>query len=467
MPLRTLFLLSLTAVTLTGCYDYPTETPTDLGPTRAKKPYQMFDGMGLDHGDDHYVLLATTRYGDLFEINVDAGTIGKLTAVAVLPGWTGITTDASGTLLTSSRPTGGASHLFAIDDIGQVIDDVGSMGMKQVSDIDVGNGIIYGNHSSDSGSRGELVTITPGTNSAPATPVGGLFSDVPEELEGLDGGNYFVNGGLSVAPDGTIWGIEAFIWGTSVSPAVGPRLFTIHPTEGYATSVIAVVDAALDPLNFGFDGLEITPEGRFCATRSKEIGGVYEINVSTGVATSLTLTDALGDLFTQALNGLESALALTPFETFSVTSSTLTLHPSGNPAGDSFILDALLELGDMNDGLNIDDTESFILDFDGQLIFSLGGGVFSRTGSPDPGGVFEYTNPGGPGLTRVVVDLDAGTLRVEGAGLTLNSLLGDPVAVNLRMGDDLGGPLGRSPHQVVCRPRSRGSSTRPPTRVSW
>ena len=217
--------------------------------------------------------------------------------------------------------------------------------MKQVSDIDVGGTTIYGSHSFDSGSRGELVTITPGASSAPATPVGGLFSplDPNEKCDDLDGGDYFVNGGLSVHPNGTIWGIEAFIW-----PGVGPRLFTIDPNEGCATSVILVLDAALDPLTFGFDGLEITPDGDFFATRSKEVGGVYEISVSTGVATRLTLLDAMGAVFTQALNGLESAVALTPFksESFSVTSSTLTFDPNGNPGGDSFIMVADFELGE-------------------------------------------------------------------------------------------------------------------------
>ena len=129
MTLRRLFLLSLTAVTLPGCSDSPTETSTDVKPARAKQPYQMFDGMGLSHDDDHYVLLATTRYGELFEINPDAGTIGNLSAVGVLPGWTGITTDALGTVFTSSRPKGGATHLYTIDDIGQIADDVGSMGI--------------------------------------------------------------------------------------------------------------------------------------------------------------------------------------------------------------------------------------------------------------------------------------------------------------------------------------------------
>ena len=455
MTVKRLILLSLTAVTLTGCYDSPTETPTDLRPAKAELPYQMFDGTAFAVGDA-YVLLATTNSGKLLEIDVDAGSvrqIGQSQAFgtpSIKPGWTGITKDASGTVFTTSRtkddprldgcfPASGSgaacTHLYNVDpSTGLVTADRGSVGQANVSDIDGPGplpGTVYGSMLDVQNSVGLLVavdaTLVP---TSPAVPIGYFSTGT---TGAYDGGFELINGGLSVDPNtGVIWGIENnFHWDTT-GPQ-GPRLFTIDGSTGAINSPAIVVTIGGANAVHGFDGLEIMPDGRMFASRGPNQGGggtpfqLFEINPSTGEATQVSLTIPAG---LQGIpNGLETTTAPRAL-TLSVTSATVNFDPTGDPGGDDFVMDATFAMGAGNNGLDLPN-EAFVMNM-GDLVFTLPGGSFITVA-----GGFEYTSPG-PGLTVVAVDEDGGTLHLEGMGLTLNNLIGAPVAVNLQMGDDVG-----------------------------
>ena len=349
MTVKRLILLSLTSVTLTGCYDSLTETPTDLRPAKAELPYQMFDGTAFAVGDA-FVLLATTNSGKLLEIDVDAGSVRRIgqsqTFEGYKPGWTGITKDASGTVFTISRtkddpradgcvPASGAgtacTHLYTIDaSTGLVTDDRGSLTQSNVSDIDGPGpipGTVYGSQYDIGADIGRLVAIdastVPTTTGAAAI---GYFSTAGTAA--FDGGYSLINGGLSVHPTtGVIWGIENNYRWTSI----GPRLFTIDGSTGAVNSVaIAVtIGGAIPP--HGFDGLKIMPDGRFFASRGPlPVAGstpfqVYEIDPATGVATLVSLTIPSG---LQGIpNGLETTTAPRALA-LSVTGATMDLDPS-------------------------------------------------------------------------------------------------------------------------------------------
>ena len=430
-----LLLVWLCSIVVSGCRDHLVESL--LEPPLAV----AFDASAFmaDPGDA-FVLLATTNSGKLLEIDVDAGTVRLLGQSQNFeghkPGWTGITSDAS-TVFTSSRKRDDirddgcvtfaghtpCTHLYTIDaSTGLITADRGSMGKENVSDIDISpTGTMFGSRSDPANEfRGQLVTID--QVSGVATTVGTFFS-TPTTVPPYGGFAWLVNGGLSVHPTtGTIWGIESgFFWGH-----IGPRLFTVDGSTGEVTSVIPVTVSGGNQPQFGFDGLEIMPNGRFFASR----GGsgafeIYEIDPTTGAAVVVSLTIPSGVGFP---NGLETITAPRAVE-LTVNAATMRFDPGGVPAGDNFSMDATFELGAGSNGLDLT-AETFLLSV-GDLGFTLPAGSFSLIG-----GVFKYTSPG-PGLTRVEVDESDGTLRVDGAGLTVTSLVGGPVTVNLQMGDDV------------------------------
>ena len=371
-----LLLVWMCSLVISGCQDHLVESLLEPPPLPFAPLAFMTDP------DDAFVLLATTNSGKLLEIDVDAGVVRLLgqsqTFENFKPGWTGITSDAS-TAFTSSRTRDDirddgcstiaghtpCTHLYTIDaSTGLVTADRGSMGKEFISDIDISpvTGTMFGSRADAATSRGQLVTIDKGLGIA--TTVGTFFS-TPTSVPTSDG-FWMVNGGLSVHPStGTIWGIESgFHWGE-----IGPRLYTIDGSTGEVTAAIPVTIGVTKP-QFGFDGLEIMPDGRFFASRGGDGAGfqIYEIDPTTGVAAlvNLTVPQGLG-----RPNGLETttaprALALT------VSSATMSFDPGGLPAGDDFSMDATFALGAGNDGLDLTN-EAFLLGLD-DLGFTLPAG---------------------------------------------------------------------------------------------
>ena len=116
------------------------------------------------------------------------------------------------------------------------------------------------------------------------------------------------NGGLSVDSAGNIYAVENN-WGSSAGGNSGigeaTAFFLVDPITGVANSVIPLLENGVD-VGFGFDALEILPDGRFMALTG--FGGgtspLYEINPNTGEVTAI----ALNLPFLQGkLNGLEAA----------------------------------------------------------------------------------------------------------------------------------------------------------------
>lgn len=116
------------------------------------------------------------------------------------------------------------------------------------------------------------------------------------------------NGGMSVDSVGNIYAVENN-WGSSAGGnsgiGVATAFFQVDPVTGAANSVIPLLSGGVD-VGFGFDALDILPDGRFIALAGSGGGSspFYEINPNTGEVTAI----ALNLPFLQGkLNGLELA----------------------------------------------------------------------------------------------------------------------------------------------------------------
>ena len=116
------------------------------------------------------------------------------------------------------------------------------------------------------------------------------------------------NGGIAVDSAGNIFGIENN-WGSSAPNGSGigeaTALFQIDPNTGDALSVKKLVNNKGKDTGFGFDSLEILPNGRVLATRGCcPESFLYEINPGNGKVTDLGIEMPPG---TQGgLNGLDA-----------------------------------------------------------------------------------------------------------------------------------------------------------------
>ena len=260
-----------------------------------------------------FVLLATTNRGALVEIDVktDGGTARLIGDAGVFEGrdlgWTGISFDPAGNLFVTSRQSsefnencpdfgGGCAHLYTIDPgTGAVLSEVGSTGVKWLSDIDFNpDGTLYGNRWLN---LGTLLMIAPTT--AAVTPIGPFGAD--------PFGGPLQNGGVSVHPQtDVLWAVESSF---TNSPST---IFKVDRATGVAFDIIRL-GLGGGTITFGFDALEILPDGRFIGTRGgrgPEGSELYEIDPTpdpvSGLA-ELTLIPLVFDTGIQgSLNGLES-----------------------------------------------------------------------------------------------------------------------------------------------------------------
>ena len=293
-------------------------------------------------------LLATTNQGELVEIDLAAGTATLIGDAGIFNGkdmgWTDLALDAAGNLYAVSRvrselpseppcPTAGGgagrcTHLYRLDpNTGMVGQEVGDLQAAFVSDVDFAlDGTLYGNQWD---LRGSLITVNPVT--ATANKVGPF-------------GNGFNNGGLSVHPiTGEIWAVERF----------SSRISRVDPSTGAAIPPIVNLGLLDTPIGFGMDALEILPNGRFIATRSRDSSDIYEINpipdAISGLAEITLIPLVLDAGITGSLNGLESLQ--TPSDLLeSLLSDVMNLNLSKGIANsiDAKINTALQALDDMN-----------------------------------------------------------------------------------------------------------------------
>ena len=162
---------------------------------------------------------------------------------------------------------GPCAHLYRLDPTtGAVLQHIGDLEAAFVSDIDFTESfILYGSRFVDTQPQedGGLVTIHPVTASITVPPNIRFGS-----LE---------NGGLAVHPlTGDLWGIENQ---GAVGPGT-PSIFKVDPSTGLAILPVVPLGFGGQPVTFGFDALEILPDGRFIATITGSFGlnEIYEIN---------------------------------------------------------------------------------------------------------------------------------------------------------------------------------------------
>jgi hypothetical protein len=250
-----------------------------------------------------------TNQGELVEIGLPSGTAHLIGAAPVFEGrnlgWTGLSFGPRGRLFVTSRQrsedpgdgctglfaTGPCSHLYVIDDeTGAVVDEVGSTGGAFISDIDFSRrGSLFGSKFLDERPAGDGGLIRIDRSDAHTKVVGRLGPGLGPNLD---------NGGLSVHPrTGRLWGVD------------GTSLYRIRRWRGRASHVIRL-GLNGDATEFGLDGLEILPNGRFIATRGTGVNELYEVNpAADGVSGFAELTPiplAFDPAITGHINSLES-----------------------------------------------------------------------------------------------------------------------------------------------------------------
>ena len=305
---------------------------------------------GSAHAQPSNRLIATTNQGQLVEIDLTTGT-AQVLGIATPPagagsqwGWTDLAFDPAGDLYAVSRNRGEpttTAHLYQIDLLGRVLLPIGNTGIRWISDIDfTQDGALYGNTWENAlplTGNGGLLLIDPFSavlNIPPNSRFGGAAS-LPccRDLE---------NGGLSVHPTtGELWGVESsFAFSRWASP---PHIFQIDPTTGLAQNIVPI-GLFGTPSAFGFDALEILPDGRFIAIRGAGSSDVYEINpipdAISGLAGATLIPLLLDPSIQGGLNGLDTA----PPTELLVTNLVQDVIDLNLGAGISNALDAKLEL---------------------------------------------------------------------------------------------------------------------------
>lgn len=267
------------------------------------------------------VLLATTNQGELVEVDLAAGTATLLGDAGQLPGkdkeagWTGISFDAAGDLYVvsrqSSEPETGCTgspantemrcaHLYRIDPAsGAVLAELGNTQMPFVSDIDfAAGGALYG---SQWDGRGALITV----NAAVGT--GSIVNYFGTKLDSAGGAIDIQNGGLSFHPvTGELWAIESD-FGTNEDGV--PSIFRVDAATGMVIPPVVPLGESGALATFGFDSLEILPDGRFIASRAGGRNDIYEIDpnpdASSGLAEATLVPIVLDPAISGSMNGLE------------------------------------------------------------------------------------------------------------------------------------------------------------------
>ncbi len=264
-------------------------------------------------------LLATTNQGELVEIDLAAGTATLIGDAGTFDGrqvgWTGLSFDAAGDLFAVSRfrsedVTGctvsvaltRCAHLYRVNpNNGAILAKTGNTQAPFISGIDFASGgTLYGNQWDF---RGTLITVNPATAIA---NIVGHFGSVVNRFGSVIN---IQNGGLSIHPNtGEIWAVESSF---SVNENGETLIFRVDATTGAAILPIVQLGLLGALPDFGFDALEILPDGRFIATKGgRGSSEVYEINpipdAISGLAEITLIPLVLDAGITGSLNGLDS-----------------------------------------------------------------------------------------------------------------------------------------------------------------
>ncbi len=373
-------------------------------------------------------LLATTNRGELVLIDLSAGTAVLLGRATVPPGrsvsswgWSDLAFEPEGDLFAVSRRAGelgGVSRLYRIDPAsGEILEDIGSTGLAFLTDIDfAADGTLFGNRFVSLG--GGLIFINP-SNATVQIPGSLLFS---QSLQ---------NGGFAVHPvTGELWGIE-----TRFSPM--RRIFKIDPNTGLASDVVRLgLNQVPLPSNFGFDALEILPDGRFIAIRAGMAFGneIYEVNPVPDPVSGLaevTLIPLVLPALDGTLNGL--TVAGHRFAEFNVNKAEIKFK-TASAVNDRFSVKGTVTLDENSDG--IDPAGQGVVVRVGTSAIIIPAGSFTEKGS----GKFKFKGPiNGADVKMEIKQIYTDTYRfkVEAKGVDLTGTP-NPLGIFLAIGNDRG-----------------------------
>ncbi len=267
----------------------------------------------ITHAQTSPTILGSTNQGELVEIDLMAGTV-QLIGTAPLPGrWSDLAMDRAGRLYAVSawaaEPSSGCfgqfgfgpcAHLYHLDpNTGAVIQHIGDLQAAFVSDIDfTGSFVLYGSRYVDSQPQddGGLVTINPATADITVPP-------------NIRFGSMW-HGGLAVHPlTGELWAVEA-----NPGADLFASIFRVDPSTGLAIPPVIPLGFGGQPAIFGFDALEILPDGRFIATISGRSGlnEIYEINPVPSPSSGLAEVTLLPLNYDPAIVGHLNGLTVVP-----------------------------------------------------------------------------------------------------------------------------------------------------------
>lgn len=110
------------------------------------------------------------------------------------------------------------------------------------------------------------------------------------------------NGGLSVDDSGNMFAVENNFGSSGGSGGSVTTMIQVDPVTGEPLTYLRLVAGGLD-LGFGFDALEVLPNGRFLALRGGGGSSMYEINPVSGEVTQIPL---VLPVLAGGLNGLQA-----------------------------------------------------------------------------------------------------------------------------------------------------------------
>ncbi|MCZ6916958.1 MAG: hypothetical protein O7I93_09290 [Gemmatimonadetes bacterium] len=412
-----------------------------------------FDRIGSAPVQRSMVLLATTNQGELVEIDLNAGTTTLLGNAGGFenrsPQWTGLSFDAYGRLLTTSRfrsevpgqgcdgwfntDGGKCAHLYELDrTTGSIVRDIGNTGFAFLSDIDLAaDGTLLGSVFINEQASGDGGLLTLDTHSGAGTLVSRYGpADLDRNLE---------NGALAVHPlTGDVWAIES----SNAANTGTPSIFRVDPATGLALGPAVALQAGGVPAAFGFDGLEILPNGRFVATRAGGISELYTIDPAGGRATLMPLASS-GSL-TGHLNGLTFADPTIPFDQFKVTLAWVRISDRYSSNRDRVFVWGRFRAPDGIDPVNEDVTIGFGSEHGFYL--TIPAGSFERKGRRKGHfwrwfrGRWEYRAPHGTSGIRRMQIWDDGRFTLSAERLDLSGVdLREPVDFSIWLGNNTGG----------------------------
>ena len=375
-------------------------------------------------------LLATTNRGELVVIDLSAGTAVLLGRAAVPPGrsgswgWSDLALEPGpeGELFAVSRrygELGNVSRLYRIDPAsGEILEDIGSTGVPFLTDIDfAADGTLYGDLFTGGGG---LIFINP-SNATVQIPANSRF--VP--------GGGLQNGGFAVHPlTGELWGIE-----TRFSSM--PRIFKIDPNTGLASDVVRLgLNQVPLPSNFGFDALEILPDGRFIAIRAGMAFGneMYEVNPVPDPVSGLAEVTRI-PLVLPALDGTLNGLTVAGhrFADFTVNKAEIKFK-TASAVNDRLSVKGTVTLDENSDG--IDPAGQGVVVRVGTSAITIPAGSFTEKRS----GKFKFKGPiNGADVKMEIKQIYTDTFRfkVEAKGIDLTGTP-NPLGIGLAIGNDSG-----------------------------